>query len=154
MPEIDAQGIVDLSKASLEQYEQLSATLPLNQWVYLENEKQGTYQLRNTSTEGLTLFFGLNCKISQHQPTFHLQDLRGKVLLKAHDENVGHIQFLLDNKNYRNPFDPYQHKNLPHFQQQLAQAKVIKIFNAGKLYTFQNQNAVLLSKPTSCRENN
>ena len=47
LPEIDPKGIVDISKATIEQYEQLSANLPLNQWVYLENEKQGIYQLQN-----------------------------------------------------------------------------------------------------------
>ena len=52
LPEIDPKGIVDISKATIEQYEQLSANLPLNQWVYLENEKQGIYQLQNKSTEG------------------------------------------------------------------------------------------------------
>ena len=38
LPEIDPKGIVDISKATIEQYEQLSANLPLNQWVYLENK--------------------------------------------------------------------------------------------------------------------
>ncbi len=32
LPEIDPKGIVDISKATIEQYEQLSANLPLNQW--------------------------------------------------------------------------------------------------------------------------
>ncbi len=66
LPEIDPKGIVDISKATIEQYEQLSANLPLNQWVYLENEKQGIYQLQNKSTEGFVLSLRLNCKISSH----------------------------------------------------------------------------------------
>ncbi len=153
LPEIDPKGIVDISKATIEQYEQLSANLPLNQWVYLENEKQGIYQLQNKSTEGFVLSLRLNCKISSHPPTFELQDAQGKRILYGYDKEVGQIQFLLDNKNYGNPFDPYQRQNLSRFQQQLASAQVIKLFHAGKLYRFQNQNAELLSKPVSCREN-
>lgn len=153
LPEIDPKGIVDISKTTIEQYEQLSANLPLNQWVYLENEKQGIYQLQNKSTDGFVLSLRLNCKISSHQPTFHIQDAHGKLILEAYGQNTGQIQFLLDNKNYANPFDPYQRQALSRFQQSIATAKVIKIFNAGKLYTFQNKNAELLTKPTSCREN-
>ena len=132
LPEIDPKGIVDISKATIEQYEQLSANLPLNQWVYLENEKQGIYQLQNKSTEGFVL----------------------SRILYGYDKEAGQIQFLLDNKNYGNPFDPFQRQTLSRFQQQLASAKVIKLFHASKLYRFQNQNAELLSKPVSCRENN
>lgn len=153
LPEIDQKGIVDISKATIEQYEQLSANLPLNQWVYLENEKQGIYQLQNKSTEGFVLSLRLNCKISSHPPTFELQDAQGKRILYGYDKEAGQIQFLLDNKNYGNPFDPFQRQSLSRFQQQLASAQVIKLFHAGKLYRFQNQNAELLSKPVSCREN-
>ena len=152
LPEIDSKGIVDISKATIEQYEQLSANLPLNQWVYLENEKQGIYQLQNKSTEGFVLSMRLNCKISSHPPAFELQDTQGKRILYGYDKEAGQIQFLLDNKNYGNPFDPFQRQTLSHFQQQLASAQVIKLFHAGKLYRFQNQNAELLSKPVSCRE--
>ena len=134
-------------------YKQLSANLPLNQWVYLENEKQGIYQLQNKSTEGFVLSLRLNCKISSHPPTFELQDAQGKRILYGYDKEAGQIQFLLDNKNYGNPFDPFQRQSLSRFQQQLASAKVIKLFHASKLYRFQNQNAELLSKPVSCREN-
>ena len=153
LPEIDPKGIVDISKATIEQYEQLSANLPLNQWVYLENEKQGIYQLQNKSTESFVLSLRLNCKISSHPPTFELQDVQGKRILYGYDKEAGQIQFLLDNKNYGNPFDPFQRQSLSRFQQQLASAKVIKLFHASKLYRFQNQNAELLSKPVSCREN-
>ena len=153
LPEIDQKGIVDISKATIEQYEQLSANLPLNQWVYLENENQGIYQLQNKSTEGFVLSLRLNCKSSSHPPTFELQDAQGKRILYGYDKAAGQIQFLLDNKNYGNPFDPFQHQTLSRFQQQLASAQVIKLFHAGKLYRFQNQNAALLSKPVSCREN-
>ena len=125
----------------------------MNQWVYLENEKQGIYQLQNKSTEGFVLSLRLNCKISSHPPTFELQDAQGKRILYGYDKEAGQIQFLLDNKNYGNPFDPFQRQTLSRFQQQLASAKVIKLFHASKLYRFQNQNAELLSKPVSCREN-
>lgn len=53
LPEIDPTGIVDISKATIEQYEQLSANLPLNQWVYLENENKGFISYRTNPPKAL-----------------------------------------------------------------------------------------------------
>ncbi len=66
---------------------------------------------------------------------------KANVILYGYDKEAGQIQFLLDNKNYGNPFDPFQRQTLSRFQQQLASAQVIKLFHARKLYRFQNQNA-------------
>ena len=41
-----------------------------------------------------------------------------------------HRQFLLDNKNYGNPFELVNLKNYPNFKTALKKAKTIKIFNA------------------------
>ena len=41
-------------------------------------------------------------------------------------------------------------KKLDAFKVALMKAKVVKVFNASKLYTFENAKAELLDKPVSC----
>ncbi|RKG37969.1 hypothetical protein [Acinetobacter rongchengensis] len=151
-PEIDQQGVVDASKATLEKLEQMTLNMPTGQWVYVENDLQGIYTLQNKSTDGNMLYFRLNCKIPSQQSGFTIQDKDGKDLVKAHDPQTGQIQFLVDNKNYGNPFDLVNAKKMPAFKQALKTAKTIKIFNNSKLYTFENAHAELLNKPVTCRE--
>lgn len=151
-PEIDQQGVVDASKATLEKLEQMTLNMPTGQWVYVENDLQGIYTLQNKSTDGNMLYFRLNCKIPLQQSGFTIQDKDGKDLVKAHDPQTGQIQFLVDNKNYGNPFDLVNAKKMPAFKQALKTAKTIKIFNNSKLYTFENAHAELLNKPVTCRE--
>lgn len=151
-PKIDKDGVVDISKKTLEQLEKFTASMPTQQWVYIENEQLGRYQLKNKAQDGVILTLALHCKISSQRPTFSLSNAEGKPLLKAYDPNAGQIQFLLDNQNYGNPFNVHTDELLKRFQAAIAQAKVIKIFNASRLYTFQNGNADLLSKPVSCQE--
>lgn len=152
VPEIDQQGVVDASKATLEKLEQMTLNMPIGQWVYIENDLQGIYTLQNKSTDGHMLYFRLNCKIPSQQSGFTIQDKEGKDLLKAHDPQTGPIQFLVDNKNYGNPFNLVNAKKMPVFKQALKAAKTIKIFNQSKLYTFENTHSELLDKPVSCRE--
>ena len=94
----------------------------------------------------------LNCKITSQRPSFSLSGADGKTLLNAYDDSAGAVQFLLDNKNFGNPFDLHHAKKLENFKLALISAKNIKIFNASKLYAFQNNQAELLQKPVSCRE--
>ena len=151
-PEIDQQGVVDASKATLEKLEQMTLNMPTGQWVYIENDLQGIYTLQNKSADGHMLFFRLNCKIPSQQAGFSIQDQDGKDLIKAHDPQTGQIQFLIDNKNYGNPFTLVDAKKLPSFKKALEKAKTIKIFNNSKLYTFENAHSELLNKPVTCRE--
>ncbi|MEG0483724.1 MAG: hypothetical protein RR575_03355 [Acinetobacter sp.] len=151
-PEIDQQGVVDVSKATLEKLEQMTLNMPTGQWVYIENDLQGIYTLQNKSADGNMLYFRLNCKIPSQQAGFTIQDKDGKDLLKAHDPQAGQIQFLVDNKNYGNPFDLVNAKKMPLFKKALEKAKMIKIFNNSKLYTFENTHSELLNKPVTCRE--
>ena len=151
-PEIDQQGVVDVSKATLEKLEQMTLNMPTGQWVYIENDLQGIYTLQNKSTDGNMLYFRLNCKIPSQQAGFTIQDKDGKDLLRAHDPQAGQIQFLVDNKNYGNPFDLVNAKKMPLFKKALEKAKMIKIFNNSKLYTFENTHSELLNKPVTCRE--
>ncbi|WP_089606232.1 hypothetical protein [Acinetobacter piscicola] len=151
-PEIDQQGVVDVSKATLEKLEQMTLNMPTGQWVYIENDLQGIYTLQNKSTDGNMLYFRLNCKISSQQSGFTIQNKDGKDLLKAHDPQAGQSQFLVDNKNYGNPFDLINAKKMPLFKKALEKAKMIKIFNNSKLYTFENAHSELLNKPVTCRE--
>ncbi|WP_010116779.1 hypothetical protein [Acinetobacter sp. P8-3-8] len=151
-PEIDQQGVVDASKATLEKLEQMTLNMPTGQWVYIENDLQGIYTLQNKSTDGHMLYFRLNCKIPSQQAGFSIQDQDGKDLIKAHDPKIGQIQFLIDNKNYGNPFTLVDAKKLPSFKKALEKAKTIKIFNNSKLYTFENAHSELLNKPVTCRE--
>ena len=150
-PELDAQSILDLAKASQEKLEHLLANMPKNEWVYLENPQLGTAELQNKATNNHVLSLALNCKIETQRPSFSLQNANGQVILKAYDDSAGQIQFLLDNKNFGNPFQTYQSKQLESFKTALKQAKVIKIFNASKLYSFQNTHAELLEKPVNCK---
>ena len=151
-PEIDQQGVVDVSKATLEKLEQMTLNMPTGQWVYIENDLQGIYTLQNKSADGNMLYFRLNCKIPSQQAGFTIQDKDGKDLLRAHDPQAGQIQFLVDNKNYGNPFDLVNAKKMPLFKKALEKAKMIKIFNNSKLYTFENTHSELLNKPVTCRE--
>lgn len=151
-PKIDKDGVVDISKKTLEQLEKFTASMPTQQWVYIENEQLGRYQLKNKAHDGVILTLALQCKISGQRPTFSLNSAEGKPLLKAYDPNAGQIQFLLDNQNYGNPFNLHTDEPLKRFQTAITQAKVIKIFNASRLYSFQNGNAKLLSKPVSCQD--
>ncbi|OTG84566.1 hypothetical protein B9T33_01935 [Acinetobacter sp. ANC 5054] len=151
-PEVNQKGTVDISKSTQQQLENLLANMPKNQWVYIENDQQGTSTLKNKSNDNFSLSLKLNCKIATQRPTFSLTNKDDQEILKAHDSAAGQIQILLDNKNYGNPFELTNHQKFQSFKTALAQAKVIKIFNASKLYTFQNNKAELLTKPVSCRD--
>ncbi len=150
IPEIDKKGIVDVSKMTLEKLEQMKINMPIGQWVYIENDLQGIYTLQNRAVNGDILYFRLNCKIPTQKSSFSIEDQESKTLLKAYDPQAGQIQFLVDNKNYGNPFDLISAKKMPSFKTALSQAKTIKIFNNAKLYTFENGKAELLNKPVTC----
>lgn len=152
VPEIDQQGIVDASKATLEKLEQMKINMPTGQWVYIENDLQGIYTLQNKAKDGSVLYFRLNCKIPSQKSGFSIEGKDGKELLKSNDPQFGAIQFLIDNKNFGNPFDLVNAKKMPVFKTTLAKAKIIKIFNNGKLYSFDNAHAELLEKPVTCKE--
>ncbi|WP_322898862.1 hypothetical protein [Acinetobacter tianfuensis] len=149
-PEIDAQSMLDLAKEAQQKYEQLRANLPKNQWVYLENPQLGTADLQNQSNDLNILSLHLNCKSAAQRASFTLTGRDGKIILKAYDDSAGQIQFLLDSKNFGNPFSLYSTQKLEDFKKALPAAKTIKIFNASKLYSFQNQRAELLFQPVSC----
>lgn len=150
VPEIDKKGVVDVSKATLEKLEQMKINMPTGQWVYIENDLQGIYTLQNKSADGHVLYLRLNCKISTQKTSFSIEDKDGKEILKAHDAQAGQVQFLIDNKNYGNPFDLANAKQMPNFKSALGKAKTIKIFNNAKLYIFANGKAELLDKPVTC----
>ena len=150
-PELDAQSVLDLAKASQEKLEQLLANMPKNEWVYLENPQLGTTELQNKATDNTVLSLAFNCKIDSQRPSFSLQNANGQFILKAYDDSAGQIQFLLDNKNFGNPFQTYQSQQLEGFKTALKQAKVIKIFNASKLYSFQNKYPERLENPVNCK---
>lgn len=151
-PEIDPQGVVDISKTTLEQIEKLTQNMPTGQWVYIENDLQGIYTLQNKASDGNMLLLRLNCKNPAQRPGFIIQNKESQDLLKSYDPQAGTIQLLLDNKNYGNPFDLTNLKNYPNFKTAIKKAKTIKIFNASKLYSFQNGQAELLDKQVSCKE--
>ena len=151
-PEIDKKGVVDISKTTLEQIEKLTQNMPTGQWVYVENDLQGIYNLQNKSKTGEMLILRLNCKNPAQRPGFIIQNKDGQEILKAHDPQAGAVQFLLDNKNYSNPFELANIRNLSQFKTAIQSAKVIKIFNASKLYSFENGQASLLTKPVTCKE--
>ncbi|CAG2160601.1 unnamed protein product [Oppiella nova] len=85
VPEVDQQGVVDVSKATLEKLEQMKINMPTGQWVYIENDLQGIYTLQNKSSDGNVLYLRLNCKIPSQKSGFAIEDKDGKELLKAHD---------------------------------------------------------------------
>lgn len=151
-PEIDKKGVVDVSKTTLEQIEKLTQNMPTGEWVYIENDLQGIYNLQNKSKDGNMLFLRLNCKNPAQRPGFIIHNKEGQEILKAHDPQAGAIQFLLDNKNYGNPFELVNLKNYPAFKTAVKKAKTIKIFNASKLYTFDNGKADQLDKQVTCKE--
>ncbi len=150
VPEINQKGVVDISKTTLEQIEKLTTNMPTGQWVYIENDLQGIYNLQNKAKDGHMLFMRLNCKNTTQKSGFSIQNKDGQEILKSSDLQAGAIQVLLDNKNYSNPFDAVNLKNLNLFKVALKKAKVIKVFNASTLYTFENDKADLLDKPVSC----
>lgn len=152
IPEIDKQGVVDISKTTLEQIQQLKINMPVGQWLYIENDLLGIYSLQNKSKDGYMLTFKLNCKIPGQQASFNLQDTSGKEILRGHNPQAGTTQFLLDNKNYGNPFEEINPQKLETFKTALAQTQVIKVFNSSKLYTFQNGKSELLVKPVTCND--
>lgn len=150
VPEIDAKGVVDISKTTLEQVQHLTMNMPTGQWVYIENDLQGIYSLQNKAEDGHILSFKLNCKLPNQKASFSVLDKSRLEVLRAHDSNSGSIQFLLDNKNYGNPFNEISPKKLEKFKTDLKTTKVIKIFNSSKLYKFQNNKVELLDREVSC----
>ncbi|SPL69458.1 hypothetical protein [Acinetobacter stercoris] len=152
IPEIDKKGVVDLSKKTYEQIEKFSEKMPVDQWVYLENKEQGLYDLQNKNKDGVILSLRLICKISSQKPAFILKDKEDKEILKAYDNTTGQPQFLLDNKNYLNPFDANNPKKLEVFKAAMSKAKVLKIYYSSTLYTFQNGKSELLEKAVTCKE--
>lgn len=150
IPEIDKKGIVDISKTTLEQIEKLRQNMPVGQWTYIENDLQGIYDLQNKAADGNMLFMRLNCKNSVQKPSLSVQNNDGTEVVNSNHPDSNALQVLLDNKNYGNPFSLANQKKLDTFKSDLQKAKVVKIFNASKLYTFQNGKAELLNKPVTC----
>ena len=150
IPEIDKKGIVDISKTTLEQIEKLRQNMPVGQWTYIENDLQGVYDLQNKAADGNMLYMRLNCKNSVQKPSLSVQNADGTEVINSNHPDANALQVLLDNKNYGNPFSLANQKKLDTFKNDLQKAKVLKIFNASKLYTFQNGKADLLSKPVTC----
>lgn len=150
VPEINKKDVVDISKNTLEQIEKLKQNMPIGQWIYIENDLQGIYELQNKAENGQLLIMRLNCKNNIHKTSFAIQDPQGSTLLSSLDPESGNIQVLLDNKNYGNPFNLPQQKQLDSFKSALKQAKVIKIFNANTLYSFNNGQAQLLDQAVTC----
>lgn len=153
IPQADKKGVVDVSDNNISQLEQLTENLPNDQWSYIENKKQDIYDLKNKTKTGDVLSLKLNCNVTSQKSTFSIENSDGQVVLKAYDEQAGQIQFLLDNKNYGNIFGLGQAKQLTAFKTQVLHAKVIKIYNQSKLYSFNNHKAELLSQPVSCKTN-
>lgn len=151
VPEIDKKGVVDVSETTIEQIQKLTLNMPKGQWIYIENEKQGVYALQNKSEDEFILSFKLICKIPSQKPTFDIQDKNEKIVLTGLDSQYGTIQFLLDNKNYGNPFIQIKSDKLDVFKTKLKTTKIIKVFNSGKLYTFANQKNELLDKAVTCQ---
>ncbi|VTX60983.1 Uncharacterised protein [Acinetobacter ursingii] len=118
----------------------------------MKNKTQDVYILQNKSDDQSILSFRFNCQMSTQKPTFYLYNAKGEQILSAYDDKLGQIQFLLDNKNYLNPFNLYSSQKLETFKKELVTAKTIKIYHAGHLYRFENQHAELLNKPVSCQE--
>lgn len=150
VPEIDAKGVVDISKTTLEKVQELTMNMPTGQWIYIENNLQGIYSLQNKAEDGHILSFKLNCKLPNQKASFSVLDQARLEVLRSYDNNSGSIQFLLDNKNYGNPFNEINPQKLEKFKTDLKTAKFIKIFNSSKLYKFQNNKVELLDKKVSC----
>ncbi|WP_252053643.1 hypothetical protein [Acinetobacter silvestris] len=123
MPELDQKGVVDVSKTTLEKIEQMTLNMPTVQWVYIENDLHGIYTLQNKSVDGNMLLLRLNCKMPSQKSGFILRNKAGQDILKAHDEQAGPIQFLLDNKNYTNPFHLSNSKKIEAFKTALKKPK-------------------------------
>lgn len=152
IPEIDKKGIVDLSRVNASQLEQFQQNMPKDQWIYSKDKKQDIYTLQNRSQNNFILSLRLKCQLANQQSGFTLYSPQNERILTAYDAKAGPFQFLLDDKNYGNPFNPYTNQPLNQFSKALNQAKVIKLYHAGTLYTFRNHHAELLSQPVSCHE--
>ena len=148
-PEVNSKSVLDVSKTTLAQIEKITLSMPVGQWVYIENDLQAIYSLQNKSADGTMLLLRLNCKNPAQKSGFILRNAEGQEILNA--EQAGPIQLLLDNQNFGNPFQLSHQQKMAAFKTTLHKAKVIKIFNAGKLYTFQNGHAELLTRPVSCK---
>ena len=152
LPEVNQKSILDVSKTTLAQIEKITLSMPVGQWVYIENDLHAIYSLQNKSADGTMLLLRLNCKNPAQKSGFMLRKVEGQEILNAYNEQAGPIQFLLDNQNFGNPFQLSHQQKMAAFKTTLQKAKVIKIFNAGKLYTFQNGHAELLNRPVSCTQ--
>ena len=152
IPEIDKKGIVDLSKVNASQLDQFQQNMPKDQWIYSKNKKQDIYTLQNRSQNNFILSLRLNCQLANQQLGFTLYNAQNERILTAYDAKAGAFQFLLDDKNYGDPFNPYTTQPLDQFKNALNQAKVIKLYHAGTLYIFRNNHAELLKQPVSCHE--
>ena len=97
------------------------------------------------------LLLRLNCTLPSQKSGFILRNAEGQEILNADAKQAEPIQFLLDNQNFGNPFQLSHQQKMAAFKTTLHKAKAIKIFNAGKLYTFQNGHAELLTRPVSCK---
>lgn len=147
-PKIDKKGVADLSKKTQQQLQQLIVNMPSNQWIYMEDEKQAIYQLKNKNPSGQILNLKLYCKMSTQTPSFNIEDNANKQLLNSLNKEQGTIQVLLDDRNYGNPFQAQQ--KLDQFKIAIKTASEIKVFYASTLYRFQNNNRKLLDKAVSC----
>lgn len=151
-PKIDKKGVTDLSKKNQQQLQQLLLNMPVDQWIYMEDEKKAIYQLKNKNQAGQFLNLKLHCKVSTQTPSLNVEDSANKQILNSLNQEQDAIQVLLDDRNYGNPFQARQKEKLDQFKIAITIAKEIKIFQASKLYRFQNNNLHLLDKAVSCVE--
>ena len=62
-PEVNSKSVLDVSKTTLAQIEKITLTMPVGQWVYIENDLQAIYSLQNKSADGTMLLLRLNCTL-------------------------------------------------------------------------------------------
>lgn len=91
-----------------------------------ENKTQDIYILQNKSDDQSILSFRFNCQLSNQKPTFYLYNAKGEQILSTYDDKLGQIQFLLDNKNYLNPFNLYSSQKLETFKKSSRQPRPSK----------------------------
>lgn len=139
--------IIDADKFSEEQLSNISNIASQDGWVLLKYD--GGNYVSNYSNKDYILYFSINCKESSQKPLFLIEysnnyrdgDYGGIDFVSSKDEHR-EVEFLLDGKEFKNPFKNLDETQFKSFIETLKKATILTI----NIYDYTANNELELNR--------
>lgn len=101
--------------------------LPKNQWNALSRKDLGSMLVININPDLSRIRMALNCKSADEAPFYLIEDSDGVDVLSSAADNPYKVDFILDNKVFKQPFSNPSSTNFEQFKQAFYRAQIIQI---------------------------